>query len=92
MISELRVRQALASSIYFDPCFLLSSAVYLYTALSFALSPYHRLSVSVSRIASATFHLQPSRGLLSRCLFPLKAVEFHESQRGTADIGLYFIK
>lgn len=27
MISELRVRQALASSIYFDPCFPLSSPV-----------------------------------------------------------------
>lgn len=65
MISELRVRQALASSIYFDPCFPLSSPI---SSLSLSLSPhpFHLrglLPASLSPLKAVEFHEEEEEAL-----------------------------
>lgn len=65
MISELRVRQALASSIYFDPCFPLFPLPFL-----LSLSPSHLtfhlrglLPASLSPLKAVEFHEEEEEAL-----------------------------
>lgn len=63
MISELRVRQALASSIYFDPCFPLSSPI---SSLSLSPHPFHLrglLPASLSPLKAVEFHEEEEEAL-----------------------------